>query len=60
MAIRPKTFVATRDFSHGFETYSVGDVVPHGRTLRHLIELGGFVAEQERGSAATRKESADG
>jgi len=60
MAIRPKIFVAARDFSYGAESYSTGDVVPHGRTLRHLIELGGFVAEQERGTAAPRKESADG
>lgn len=58
--IRPKVFIAARDFSHGAESYLTGDVVPHGRTLRHLIELGGFVVEQERGPAAKRKESADG
>lgn len=46
MNIRPKTFYAARKFSHGGDTYEIGDVVPEGRTLADVLAFDqGFVTE---------------
>ena len=46
MPITPKTFVAANTFTVGAESFTAGDVVPHGRTLLFLLGFGDeFVTE---------------
>mgnify|MGYP000868705427 CR=1 FL=1 len=48
MNITLKRFVAARAFSHGANSFAVGDEVPHGPTLAHVLALDcGFVVEAD-------------
>ena len=40
MKIRPKRFVAARDFTFARRTWRKGDLIPHGVTLRNLLRYG--------------------
>lgn len=40
MRIRPKQFVAARDFTIGTQAFRQGDPIPHGLTLQRLLRHG--------------------
>ncbi len=60
MKIRPKQFVALRDFWHGTTFYAAGDPIPDGRVLARLIELDDHVGSKKRPPADDKEEADNG